>query len=96
MKELNANVAITPGITVKDYVQALLMSIGKNEHDCSRKKATLLQKLVNYVKTSDIIIYSRTLTKMVESRAGGGKRRRTKSNKKCHKKSKRNNARNKS
>jgi hypothetical protein len=90
MQELNANVEMTPDITVKEYVQALLMSIGR--HDCSRKKAILLQKLVNYVKDSDTIAYGRTLTKHVIRRAGGKRRRMQtrRNNKKSHTKSKRN------
>lgn len=58
MEELNAIVPIASDITVKDYVQHVLNSIGK--HDCSKENAILLNKLVNFM--SSAIKYNRLLS----------------------------------
>ena len=75
MQELNANIAIVPDITVKDYVQRVLESIGKD--DCSKENARLLNKLVDFI--SGAIKYNRMLqfSKLKSKSVGAGRKRKT-------------------
>ena len=90
---------VPPTDTVRAYVTGVLHSIEGHSLRCDpvqRKRAELLKKIVDFMKS--LIIYNNDLTKPVMHRAGGKRRRmQTRRNhKKCHKKSKRNNARSKS
>jgi hypothetical protein len=84
---------VPPTDTVRAYVTGVLHSIGGHSLTCvpvQRKRAELLKKIVDFMKS--LIIYNDDLTKPVMHRAGGKRRRmQTRRNhKKCNKKSKRN------